>query len=306
MSRILVTGAGGAVGTALCARFAGTGHEVLGISHSDPAWDTDVEYRTVDLTEDPTLPEADHIVHLAANARVPPVVAEPSRAFENVSMLEPVLEHARNTGSHVVFASSREVFGPAVQPRSSDVSVEQSNPYGASKLAGESLCRAYDRCYDVSVTTLRLANVYGRYDTNPRVIPIFIALAAAGKRLDVFGAGTLLDFVYIEDVLDAFETAIERAPVLDGRTVAVGSGHGTPLVDLAGRIAAEFEDCPGYTVSEERDGETDTYVTDTAEMESLLGITPTALDEGLSQTISWYRDHPSVMADIRHHVLAEN
>lgn len=303
MTSILVTGASGAVGTALCRRLADTGHEVVGIDTDEPQFETGVPVEQVDLTAEPTLPAADVIIHLAAHARVPPVVDEPSKAFTNVATTEPVLEHARQTDASVIFASSREVYGDAIRPSEDNMTLDSPNPYAGSKVACEALCNSYHNCYDVETTVVRLSNVYGPWDTNSRVVPIFVALADAGEELTVFGEGKLLDFLYVEDAVAALLSVIERRSALAGETLNVGSGRGQPLTTLAEIVASEVEDCPGYTVEQNRTGEVGRYVADVSKAKAILGWEPgTDFEEGLRQTVEWHEARPKVLERIRNNI----
>lgn len=306
MESILVTGAAGAIGTALCQRLADDGHEVIGLDLTERRWETDVKVTLADLTESPELPHVDVIVHLAANSRVSPIVDDPTKAFENVAMTETILEHGRKTDTPVIFASSREVYGNAIRPQEDTVDLDSPNPYAASKSACESLCSSYYRCYDLPVAKLRLSNVYGRLDSNFRVIPIFISLALAGEELTVFGADKVLDFVHIDDVVDAFSAAIQYRNSIANEAINVGSGTGTPLTKLAQIISEEIDACPGYTVKSGFSGEVTRYVADTSKAESLLGTSPNiSLEAGLKATIDWYRTRPDIRSEIRAAVSSE-
>lgn len=299
MASVLVTGASGVIGTGLCKHLESMPHDVLGIDNDDPEFDHDISVENHDLHSDSDLPKVDVIVHLAAHSRVPPILDEPSLAFENITAIEPVLEHARRTDAHVVFASSREVYGNAINAEEDDISTDQPNPYGASKLAGEALVNAYNNSYDVSTTVLRLSNVYGPYDTNSRVVPIFIALADAGERLSVYGGNKLLDFVHIETVTEVIADIINRPEAFNSEIVNVGSGRGIPLTSLAGCIADEIEACPGYEITDSGGNETSRFVADVDKMKSLFDVTPSSIPEKLPEVIAWYRERPNVLQDIR-------
>ena len=107
--------------------------------------------------------------------------------------------------------------------------------YGASKVTGEALCRAFRRGHGVQSVILRLANVYGPRDTG-RVIPLWLERAAEGKDLIVYGGKQLIDFVWVDQVVEA----LIRAAATDGSLppINVGSGTGTPILQLAKRIAS--------------------------------------------------------------------
>lgn len=299
--RILVTGSSGAIGTALCEKLAETPHDVLGADLAEPKWESDIVFKRVDLTDSSSLlPEADVIVHLAAHSRVSPVVEDPRRATENIAMTQSVLEHARLTNATVIFASTREVYGNSIRPKEEEVTLDSINPYAGSKLACESMCNSYHNCYDIPITILRIANVYGRYDMNPRVVPIFISKSNVGEKLSVFGAEKLLDFIHIDDVVDALLNVIKERNVLAGETINVGSGTGTALTKLAELINEEMKASPGYVVESNRDGEVDKYISNISKIEALLNWEPEiSLEQGLSKTITWYLDHPSLLRNIR-------
>ncbi|SDK16495.1 UDP-glucose 4-epimerase [Halovenus aranensis] len=300
MASVLVTGASGTIGTALLKNLERDKYDIIGADKESSRWDVDTEIRNADLTANPDLPNTDVIVHLAAHSRVSPVVDEPSKAVENVEMTGTVLEHARQTDASVIFASSREVYGNAIRPTEDKVGLEFKNPYGASKAACEALCSSYVQCYDVPVVTLRLSNVYGPYEQNARVIPIFIALAVAGEELTVFGRNKILNFVFIEDVTTAIKTAIDSRYALSGEAINIGSKEGTPLTTLANLISTRINQCPGYRVEPDRTGEVARYVPTISKAETLLDYTPTVdLKVGLDRTIDWFQNQPELLDEIQ-------
>jgi UDP-glucose 4-epimerase len=306
---VLITGSSGFIGTALAERLLEAGHDVTGVDREPNPWSTRVDDRTerLDLLADDLSDVAgahDVIVHLAAHSRVGSSVENPSEATENARTTRRVLEFARTTDvGHVLFASSREVYGldDAVVFEEADATPRDcANPYAASKLFGESLCWAYANCYGLETTALRFTNVYGRYDDQSRVVPLFVAQALAGDRLTVYGDAKLLDFVYVDDCVDAIERAIERREQAAGEAVNVGSGVGTSLVELAREVADAIDQCPGYDVTSEQTGEPTKMVADLGRARALLGYEP-AYDfgEGLAETIAWYRERPDVTGALR-------
>src|SRR5207248_9992337 len=127
-------------------------------------------------------PEADLVVHLAANAKVHQLVAEPERALDNATMTFNVLQYCRGAGIPLVYSSTREVYGDVhrfegYSEDTADIALTES-PYSASTLAGEAFIYAYARCYGLRYLVFRFSNVYGRYDNDlhrmSRVIPLFV------------------------------------------------------------------------------------------------------------------------------------
>lgn len=305
MVRILITGASGAIGTALLDHLKDNNYEVIGVDKKTADWEHDFHVRHQDLTEEQSLPSADVIVHLAAHSQVQPLIEKPQLAVENVETTERVLRHASDQNATVIFASSREVYGSAVRPTEQSIDVEATNPYGASKIASEAFTSAYERCFDVDVITLRFANVYGPHDSNPRVVPIFITLGLDGEELTVFGDSKILDFVYIRDVVETLAYAIDHRESLVGSTINIGSGTGTSLSTLAARIVEQIDDCPGYRIEQNRQGDTKKYVANIEKARALLDYDPTPLEKGLARTIDWYRDHDDVRSVIKERLSSD-
>lgn len=297
MTTVLVTGSSGFIGSNLCRRLAREGYDVLGIDIAPPTFELPETVETLvgNLTENLELPAADVIVHLAAHSQVQPVVENPELALENIEMTQRVLEAAEQMDAFVINASSRDVYGDRIAPAESDVTPNSPNGYAASKLGGEAIANAYKHTSDVPVTSLRLANVYGPLETNRRVIPIFASLAASGKSLTVYGEGKLLDFVHVDDVCDAIYSSIQRQEAVCGDTINIGSGSGTTLDEVAEYISQTFDACPGWNRSSDRSGDIGQYVANISKSQKLLGYEPTvSLEEGLTETIEWYQDHPQI------------
>ena len=158
---------------------------------------------------------------------------------------------------------------------------------------------AYRECYGIRSCTLRLSNVYGRFDSYNRVIPLFIAQAARGKDLTIYGDNKLLDFLYIDDCIDALVRSIDRMSSVHGEVMNVGSGEGHSLLQLAELIVEHFETDIDVTVDSNRPGEVDRYVADLERSSRLLGFEPGwSLEEGLNETVEWYRDRPALRDEI--------
>jgi UDP-glucose 4-epimerase len=296
------------IGTVLVERLLAKGIDVRGIDRYENHWSDAVDAVTdqVDLL-DPNaqarLPdEADLIVHLAAHSRVRNLVEDPSGAEENLRMTSKALEYARRNDADLLFTSSREVYGDQSYTvyAEADAGVQDvMNPYGASKVGGEALVASYGKCYDLRTCTLRLSNVYGRYDANDRVIPVFVALADRGEDLTVYGGDKLLDFLYLDDCVDALVRAIERIDAVQGEVLNIGAGEGHSLTQLAELIVDRVGTDVDVTVDTARSGEVDRFVADVDRGRHLMGFEPShSLPEGLDKTVAWYRDQPELLADL--------
>jgi UDP-glucose 4-epimerase len=210
-----------------------------------------------------TMSGVDLVYHLAAQSNVLGAVRDLDYCFEtNVVGTFEVLRTAAAAGiRRVIFSSSREVYGePASLPVPETAPIAPKNAYGVSKAAGEMYCRLLADA-SMEVLVFRLANVYGPRDRD-RVIPLFAEQALRGDPLTVFGSGKVLDFLWIEDLVDVLCQAL-RCPCPDG-PVNLGSGKGTNLVDLAKRISALTGSRSTVSVAGERRPEVGCYVADVA------------------------------------------
>jgi nucleoside-diphosphate-sugar epimerase len=300
ISRVLVTGSSGTVGTALCEALLEEGYDVTGVDIQPNQWSNRVSEHTVtlDLGKDAALnalPESvDLVVHLAANARVHKLVKDPSRAKENFDTTFNVLEYAREVGADFLFSSSREVYGnngKIIYDETDTYVDECESPYTASKIGGEALVKSYGVCYDMETSIVRFSNVYGRYDASDRVIPLFIAQSSRGEDLKVFGDDKILDFTHIDDCVNGVMRVIKNFNKASGTTFNIASGRGTTLVEMAKILVELTNSDVDIQVKSNRTGEVARYVADISKAEQLLGYEPEySIHDGLAATVDWYAE----------------
>jgi UDP-glucose 4-epimerase len=299
----LVTGAAGFIGSHLVDRLIADGHEVVGVDDlsSGANLRDGAELIEMDVTGSALRglvgdrrPEV--ICHLAAQVSVRSSVADPLHdARVNVLGTVNVLEAARSAGTRkVVFASSCAVYGvPAVLPVPVDAPRDPRSPYAASKVGGEIYLETYRALHGVDFTTLTLANVYGPRQTpegEAGVVSIFSAALLTGRPTLVYGEGKQTrDYVYVQDVVDAFTRACgERG---GGRRFNIGTGVQTTDRDLHALVAevAGAADDPGFAPL--RLGDLPAMALDPEPAREGLGWEPaTGLREGLAATVAWARD----------------
>ncbi|HKW79097.1 MAG TPA: SDR family NAD(P)-dependent oxidoreductase, partial [Candidatus Limnocylindria bacterium] len=212
------------------------------------------------------------VYHLAAQATVLGATRDPGRAFRSnvVGTFTLLRACAAASVDRLVFTSSREVYGEPI-----DVPVAESHPllainlYGATKVAGEALCRSFRREFGLDTAILRLANVYGPRDVD-RVIPLWLDLARGGVDLEVFGGKQVLDFIWVGHVVDALiKVAKLRGAV---PPINIGSGTGTPILELARRVAHVTGSSSRVMLSAARDVEVKRFVASPERMRELLAI----------------------------------
>lgn len=258
MSRIIVTGAAGFIGSHLTDRLLELGHEVIGVDSFTEYYSREIKLRNLeragseerfrlvegDLLE-LNLPEllqrADGVVHLAAE---PGVRASWGANFSrylrrNVEATQRLLEAVPERGlERFVFASSSSVYGSVEDgPVGEDAPLRPASPYALSKLASEELVGIYHRERGVPATSLRYFTVYGPRQRPEMALTRFISATALGRTLEVYGDGNQMrEMTYVSDVVDATVAALERAP---GGIYNVGGGTQATvneLVEAVGRV----------------------------------------------------------------------
>jgi UDP-glucose 4-epimerase len=232
---------------------------------------------------------ADLVFHLSALSRVIPSIKNPQLCFRsNVLGTEIIARMCSKYKKKIIFSSSREVYGNAKKiPVKESFPLVPENPYGSSKIAGESIIRAYSQTYGLKYDILRLANVYGPLDFD-RVIPIFIERAIHGEIFFIFGGKQVIDFVYVDDVVDAFIRCLDSGT--DNRILNIGSGIGTDIITLAKTIVSLSSGNSDFSIKEKRTGEVDRFVADISNAKRMLDWMPqTSLKAGLKKIISGYQ-----------------
>jgi UDP-glucose 4-epimerase len=285
-SRVVVTGGAGFIGSHLVDRLLNrSASDVTVIDNLSrgrlsnlPLQDPRLHFVEADIRDYEAVlgvtRSADFVFHLAAQATVMGAARNIDYTFTtNVGGTFNVLKAAAQHGvRRVVFASSREVYGePLTLPVDEGHPLMSINSYGASKVAGEALCRAFSRECGIETRILRIANAFGPRDFG-RVIPHWIEQAQAGNDLIVYGGGQILDFVWVADVVDAMLGAADAEIALP--PINVASGTGTKIVDLARRIGQLMGHACEITVVPRRTIEVTRFVGNPERMTQLLGVTP--------------------------------
>ncbi|HYA44706.1 MAG TPA: NAD-dependent epimerase/dehydratase family protein, partial [Acidimicrobiales bacterium] len=235
------------------------------------------------------------VFHLAAQADVRVSVADPLRDAEvNILGSLRVLEGARVAGTRkVVFASSGgTIYGvPESLPVKESHPQRPLSPYGVAKKAVGDYLHAYRELYGLEYTALALANVYGpRQDPNGEagVIAIFAGRLLAGEPCVIYGDGKQTrDFVYVDDVVDAFSRAGERG---SGLLCNIGTGAETSVNELYAAMARGAGVTRPALYASARPGELVRSSLDPGRAAIHLGWKPwTTVEKGTAAVIDWFR-----------------
>jgi UDP-glucose 4-epimerase len=281
--KILVTGGAGFIGSHLVRRLVRkrAGQVTVldnlhrGSIHNLGGYQSEVSFVAAGIEDATALEEAvrgvDVVYHLAAQSSVLGGEADADYTLRtNVQGTYDLLRASLANGvRRVVFTSSREVYGdPQQVPVPETAALRPKNFYGASKAAGEAYCSVFERA-GLEVAVLRLANVYGPGDRD-RVVPLFIERALQGLPLVLYGGEQVLDFVWIEIVVEALWRVGFGPPVRE--PVNVGSGIGVSIIDLARRV---LDLIPGQSTLEvvpSRETEVTRFVADVTRGRQMLGL----------------------------------
>jgi UDP-glucose 4-epimerase len=237
------------------------------------------------------------VYHLAAQADVRASVENPvNDAMVNILGTLRVLEGARAGGTRKVVAASSggTLYGdadPSLLPLDETTPHRPESPYGASKLAAGAYLRVYESLYGIRWTELAMANVYGpRQDADGEagVVAIFAGRLLAGEPCTVYGSGAQTrDFVYVDDVVNAFVAAAQRG---DGLLFNIGTGVETSVDGLYRSMAALGGGPDEPVRAPTRTGELERSALDPTLAAGELDWRPRVdLDEGIRRTIDWFR-----------------
>lgn len=239
----------------------------------------------------------DSIVHLGAIPSVPRSIANPRASHEaNTTGTVNVLEAAREAGvEHVVVASSSSVYGSnPILPKSEFDWTRPMSPYAVSKQATEGYAIAYQYSYGLKTLAFRFFNVYGPAQSADHayaaVIPKFLDAALRGKPVEVHGDGTQSrDFTFVETVCAVIhDSVIRRVHSTDPVNLAYGTN--TTLLELIRMMEAQLGCEVQRAFTAPRVGDVRASQADNSRVRELFpDMTPVPLEQGLAETIDWFR-----------------
>ena len=254
-----------------------------------------IDVRNAAITDLIVQRKPDVVFHLAAQADVRVSVAKPAFDAEvNVIGTLNVAEGARLAGSQkVVFASSGgTIYGTPEQiPTPETHSQKPESPYGVAKKAGGDYLHYYKVIHGLDYAATAFSNVYGpRQDPHGEagVVAIFAGLFLERKRATIFGDGEQTrDFVYVDDVVDALTRAATRGEGI----INIGTGLETSVNELYASMARATGVTDPANYAPARAGELARSALDVTRAVVQLGWRPfTSLDQGVSNTLDWFRD----------------
>jgi UDP-glucose 4-epimerase len=299
MTRALVTGGCGFVGSALCSQLMETGREVIALDDlrlgSADSLPTGVRLTVADV-RDPALERIlvahrpDVVFHLAAIHFVPACEDEPAEAISvNVEGTQRVLAASAAAGAAaVVLASSAAVYAPSPAPHRETSALGPTDVYGHTKLWAEQLASLHNARTGQSIGVARLFNVYGPGETNPHLIPTIIEQAKRGPELHLGNLETSRTYVHVGDAVEAL-VALAGAACERGHAVCnIGGARGYRGKEIVEAIGRRMKRDLVVALDETRFRRSDRpwLAADLSRAASEMNWRPTTnFDDGLAETI---------------------
>ena len=314
MTRALVTGAGGFIGSHLVELLVRDGASVRAFLHYnsrsdwanleliDPAVRAEVEVVSGDIGDPFSVRRAvegcDEVFHLAALIGIPySYVAPQTYVQTNVVGTLNVLEAVRaQPGTRLVHTSTSETYGTArYTPIDEEHPLQGQSPYSASKIGADKMVESYVRSFEVPAATLRPFNTFGPRQSLRAVIPTIVAQALSGDVVRLGSLTPVRDFTFVTDTARAF-MAVARSDAAIGRTLNAGNGKGITIGDTAALILELLGSSARIEADEQRvrpeASEVFELVASTEAIREAAGWQPqVSLRDGLAETIEFVRAH---------------
>ena len=304
--RILVTGGAGFIGSHLCERLLGLGHEVLCVDNFYSTSKANIEHllshpRFELLRHDVTFPlyvEVDQIYHLACPAspihyQRDPVQTTKTSVHGSINMLG----LAKRTKARILLTSTSEVYGdPVVHPQTEDYwgNVNPIGPrscYDEGKRCAETLFFDYRRQHDLDIKVVRLFNTYGprMQPDDGRVVSNFIMQALAGQPLTVYGSGgQTRSFCYVDDTVEGLIRMMATDHEVTG-PINLGNPHEITVGELADQVLGIVGATGGVDRQPGSPDDPQRRRPDISVARSVLDWEPRmSLSQGLARTVAWF------------------
>jgi dTDP-glucose 4,6-dehydratase len=243
----------------------------------------------------PLVERAQLVVHFAAETHVDrSIMAAGDFIRTDVEGTFVLLEAARRAPAlrRFVQISTDEVYGSVVEGASTERDeLRPRNPYSASKAGADRLAYSYFATYGVPVIVTRASNNYGPYQYPEKVLPLFVTNLVDDRPVPLYGdGGNVRDWLHVLDHCRAIDLLIDVAQ--NGEVYNIGGGNEVRNIDLTHRIL-ELMEKPTSLIKpvEDRLGHDRRYALDTTKLRALGWSPQMPFDQGLRETIAWYREN---------------
>ncbi len=306
MKRVIVTGGSGFVGANLARRLVHDGHEVhLFVRKGYRPWRIDAlrakaRIKETDLSDAETLARhvadirPDWVFHLAAHGAYPDQTELRRMVDTNIVGTMNLVAACLKTGFQAfINTGSSSEYGFQDHAPSETERLEPNSHYAVTKASATLFCRYTAQRHGVRLPTLRLYSVFGPYEEPTRLIPALIVKGLRGALPPLTNPDTARDYVYIEDVIDAFLLAATQPTREPGAVYNVGTGVQTSLrevVEVARSVMGIAVE-PQWGAMADRSWDTSVWVADNRKIQAELGWRPRhPFEQGFRLTADWFRN----------------
>lgn len=317
MGKVLVTGAGGFIGSHLVEELVKQGEEVRafvrynsrnqwGLLEDLPKFVLDqIEIVLGDLKDPDGVKKAvrgcQKVFHLGALIAIPYSYVHPfdfiqTNVAGTANLLNACLE--MEGLERVIHTSTSEVYGNAQYvPMDEKHPLQAQSPYSASKIGADQLAESYYRCFDLPVSILRPFNTFGPRQSIRAIVPTIISQALGGEKIRLGNLKPRRDFLFVKDTVRGF-IEIGKCDKAIGKVINLGTGMDVSIEELTKKILDLLATKKEIEVDPQRirpeKSEVMQLLSDTRLAQELFGWKPRyRLEEGLKETIDWYRENLS-------------
>lgn len=317
--KVLVTGAGGFIGSRLCEQLLHEGADVRAFvrynSRNDPgllscldrALFSSLDLQAGDLRDSGAVQRAvrgvDVAFHLGALIGIPYSYRNPREVIDtNIMGTLNVLEAARqHEVQRVIHTSTSEVYGTARMERIHEGHpLHGQSPYSASKIGADKIVESYVRSFGVRAVTIRPFNTYGPRQSRRALIPTIVSQALQGSTIKMGSPDTIRDFTYVDDTVAGLMAAATADDVI-GEEINLGSDSEISSGEVVRSVGALLNRELKVEIQSDRirpaESEVRRLRSDNAKAAARLGWKPAMpFEEGLRNVISWFVAHPITRA----------
>ena len=248
------------------------------------------------------MPGHDAVVHFAAESHVDrSIVAPDAFVRTNCDGTNVLCDVAgRSEIQKFVHVSTDEVYGSIDTGSFTESSpLAPSSPYSASKAGSDLIALAHHRTHGLPVVITRSSNNYGPYQYPEKLIPLFVTNLLEGRTVPVYGDGlNVRDWCHVEDNCAAIDLVLRQGAT--GEIYNIGAGHETTNLDLTHLVLAAMGKGPeAIEFVDDRLGHDRRYSLDATRVRTLGWSPRRSLEEGIVQTVDWYRSHPEWWQPLR-------